>query len=85
MSSMLTMVLRCHSCREEFAGGVSVRRYVVRGGVFGAVIYECPHCGTREPYIASEHRLQDWRGFAWIPRPAPRPTGPTPSALPAYR
>ena len=87
---MLAMLLRCHHCGQEFPGGVSVRTYFVRGGPLGGVIYECPHCGTREAYLPAEHHLVDLRGFAAVPRPPVPPPAvpapaPQPTTSPAYR
>jgi hypothetical protein len=85
MRPMLAMVLRCHHCGQDFPGGVSLRTYYVRGGLLGGVIYECPHCGTREAYIPAEHRLADLRGFRVVPRAETPPTEPRAPPTSPYR
>jgi hypothetical protein len=81
---MLAMWLRCHHCCQDFPGGVSLRTYYTRGGLFGGVIYECPHCGTREAYIPAEHRIGDLRGVGAMPGSEPSLPGPSPPPSSGY-
>jgi DNA-directed RNA polymerase subunit RPC12/RpoP len=81
---MLTMVLRCHHCGQEFPGGVSLGAQSVHDPGFGGLVYECTHCGGRGRYFTAEHRLRDVRGFSVVIMPGPRPNGPSRPEGPSF-
>jgi DNA-directed RNA polymerase subunit RPC12/RpoP len=47
----------CHRCGQDFPSEVSLSENGIRGRLMEGVVYECPHCGVRDPYFTAEHRL----------------------------
>jgi DNA-directed RNA polymerase subunit RPC12/RpoP len=83
-SPVLTLLVLCHRCGREFPSDVSLSEEGIRGPLMDGVVYECPHCGTRDPYFTAEHYLPGSGGFAavrspgsrWLKGVAARPAGP---------
>jgi DNA-directed RNA polymerase subunit RPC12/RpoP len=69
---MLTLLVLCHRCGREFPSDVSLSERGIQGQLMDGVVYECPHCGTRDPYFTAEHHLPGSGGFAAARRPGPR-------------
>jgi DNA-directed RNA polymerase subunit RPC12/RpoP len=58
-----TLSVLCHRCGQDFPSGISLNERGIQGQFLEGVVYECPHCGTRDPYFTSEHRLSASAGF----------------------
>jgi len=69
---MPTLLVLCHRCGREFPSDVSLSERGIQGQLMDGVVYECPHCGTRDPYFTAEHYLPGAGGFAAARRPGPR-------------
>ena len=69
---MLTLLVGCHRCGREFPSDVSLSDRGIDGQLMDGVVYECPHCGTRDPYFTAEHHLPGSGGFAAARSPGPR-------------
>jgi DNA-directed RNA polymerase subunit RPC12/RpoP len=54
---VLTLTVLCHRCGQAFPSEISVSERGIKGPFIEGVVYECPHCGTRDPYFTSEHLL----------------------------
>lgn len=54
----------CHRCGQAFPSEVSLTDRGLSGPLLEGVVYECPHCGTRDPYFAAEHRTSVSGGFS---------------------
>jgi DNA-directed RNA polymerase subunit RPC12/RpoP len=61
---VLTLLVLCHRCGREFPSEVSLSDQGIDGQVMDGVVYECPHCGTRDPYFTAEHHLPGSGAFA---------------------
>lgn len=69
---VLTLLLSCHQCGREFPSDVSLSEQGIRGQLLDGVVYECPYCGTRDPYFTAEHHLPESGGFSAAQSPVPR-------------
>jgi len=54
----------CHRCGQAFPSEVSLTERGLSGQLLEGVVYECPHCGTRDPYFTAEHHVSVSGGFA---------------------
>ncbi len=51
---MVMLSLTCRSCHQGFPSGVSLDMKGERRRPIDGVVYECPHCLTRDTYLTSE-------------------------------
>jgi DNA-directed RNA polymerase subunit RPC12/RpoP len=82
---VLTLLLLCHRCGREFPSDVSLGEQGIRSQLLDGVYYECPHCGTRDPYFTAEHHLPESGGFAAARSSGPRWSEGTHPRSPRYR
>jgi DNA-directed RNA polymerase subunit RPC12/RpoP len=82
---VLTLLVLCHQCGREFPSDVALSEQGIRGELLDGVVYDCPHCGTRDPYFAAEHHLPGAGGFAALRSPGPRWSGEVHPHPPGYR
>jgi hypothetical protein len=62
-----TLLVACHRCGLPFPSEPTMSERGMRGRFLEGSVYECPHCGTRDPYFSSERRLSNSGGFADSP------------------
>jgi hypothetical protein len=53
---MIPLSLRCHFCDRTFPSGVCLERRGARGLLIEGIVYECPHCVGRDPYLSAEQQ-----------------------------
>ncbi|MGC2204580.1 MAG: hypothetical protein WA719_01440 [Thermoplasmata archaeon] len=51
-----TLSVVCHHCGQEFPSEVPFRAREGPAPRLEGIVYECPHCGTRDPYFAADHQ-----------------------------
>jgi hypothetical protein len=70
--TMLTLLVDCHQCAQEFPTEVVLGEKGARGRLLDGMLYVCPHCGARDPYFPAEHHLPQAQGYAMARSPGPR-------------
>jgi DNA-directed RNA polymerase subunit RPC12/RpoP len=67
---MPTLSVLCHACGQEFLSDVPIEEAGARGPLAEGRVYECPYCGTEDPYFSSDYHgaKRDERASDPIPR-----------------
>ena len=61
---MSTLSVLCHRCGQAFPSPLSLNGQGPSGPLLEGIVYECPHCGTRDPYFTAEHSVSVSGGYA---------------------
>lgn len=51
---MIPLSLNCHRCDQPFPSGTCRARKGARGIGIEGIVYQCPHCRTRDTYTTEE-------------------------------
>jgi hypothetical protein len=60
---MPTLSVLCHRCGQAFPSPLSLNEPGPSGPLLEGIVYECPHCGTRDPYFTAEHSVSVSGGY----------------------